>query len=63
MLLQNLCLKEGLCNRSRIVVTRLRNYVIEGRLLGRDFDSELQTILRIKLSLGEKDLTFTLTRK
>ena len=63
MLLRNLCPKEGLCNGSRIVITRLRNYVIEGRLLGRDFDGELRTIPRIKLSSGEKDLTFTLTRK
>lgn len=63
MLLRNLCAKEGLCNGSRIVITSLRNHVIEGRLLGGDFDGELRTIPRIKLSSGEKDLTFTLTRK
>jgi hypothetical protein len=32
-------------------------------LLGGDFDGQLQTIPQIKLFLGEKDLTFTLTRK
>ena len=63
MLLRNLCPKEGLCNGSRMVITSLRNHIIEGRLIGGDFDGELRTIPRIKLSSGEKDLTFTLTRK
>lgn len=63
MLLRNLCPKEGLCNGTRMVVTNLRNHCIEGRLLGGDFDGQLRTIPRIKLSSGEKDLTFTLTRK
>jgi hypothetical protein len=63
MLLRNLCPKEGLCNGSRMVITSLRNHCIEGRLLGGDFDGQLRTIPRIKLSSGEKDLTFTLTRK
>ena len=63
MLLRNLCPKEGLCNGSRMIVTSLRNHCIEGRLLGGDFDGQLRTIPRIKLSSGEKDLTFTLTRK
>jgi ATP-dependent DNA helicase PIF1 len=63
MLLQNLCLKKGLCNRSYIIITSLQNYCIKGRLLRRDFNRQLQTILQIKLFLGEKDLTFTLTCK
>jgi hypothetical protein len=63
ILLQNLCLKKGLCNRSYIVITSLRNYYIKGCLLKEDFDGQLQTIPQIKLFLGEKDLTFTLTCK
>ena len=31
--------------------------------MGGDFNGQLRTIPRIKLSSGEKDLTFTLTRK
>jgi hypothetical protein len=63
MLLRNLCPREGLCNGSRMIITSLRNHVLEGRLIGGDFDGELRTIPRIKLSSGEKDLSFTLTRK
>jgi hypothetical protein len=63
MLLRNLCPKEGLCNRSYIIITSLRNYCIKGRLLKEDFNRQLQTISRIKLSLEKKDLTFTLTYK
>jgi hypothetical protein len=63
ILLRNLCPKEGLCNRSCIIITSLQNHCIKGRLLGRDFDRQLQTIPQIKLFLGEKDLTFTLTCK
>ena len=46
-----------------MVVTKLRPHCFEARLLGGDFDGELRTIPRIKLSSGDKDLTFTLTRK
>jgi ATP-dependent DNA helicase PIF1 len=63
MLLRNLCLKEGLCNRSRMIVTSLKNHCIKGRLIKGDFDGELRTIPRLKLHSGEKDLTFTLTCK
>jgi len=63
MLLRNLCPKEGLCNGARMVVTSLRHHCIEGRLLGGDFDGQLRTIPRVKLTSGEKDFTFVLTRK
>ena len=46
-----------------MVVTSLRNHYIKGRLLRGDFNGQLRTIPRIKLSSGEKDLTFTLTCK
>jgi hypothetical protein len=63
MLLQNLCLKKGLCNKSCIVIISLQNYCIKGCLLRKDFNRQLQTISQIKLFLGEKDLMFTLTCK
>jgi hypothetical protein len=63
MLLWNLCPKEGLCNRSYIIITSLQNYCIKGCLLKKDFNRQLQTISQIKLFLREKDLTFILTYK
>ena len=63
MLLRNLCPKEGLCNGARMVVTNLRHHCIEGRLLGGDFNGQLRTIPRIKLTSGEKDFSFVLSRK
>jgi PIF1-like helicase/Helitron helicase-like domain at N-terminus len=63
MLLRNLCPQEGLCNGTRMVVTSLCQHCIETRLIGGDFHGQLRIIPRIKLSSGEKDLTFTLTRK
>ena len=46
-----------------MIVTSLRHHCIEGRLLGGDFDGKLRTILRVKLTSGEKDFTFVLMRK
>ena len=47
-----------------MVVTSLRHHRIEGRLLGGgDFNGKLRTIPRAKLTFGEKDFTFVLTRK
>src|SRR4051794_36209061 len=63
ILLRNLCPQEGLCNGSRMVVTSLRTHCIEARLLGRDFDSQLRVIPRIKLSATDDSLGFALSRK
>jgi PIF1-like helicase len=60
MLLQNLLLDQGLCNSTCMVVTQLQNYCIQGRLLGGEFDRELQTILKIKLEYIGKELPFAL---
>jgi hypothetical protein len=64
ILLRNLCPKEGLCNGTRMVVTELHRYCIQARILGGDFDGQLRTIPRIKLtSSDEDDLPFMLSRK
>jgi hypothetical protein len=64
ILIRNLCASEGLCNGTRIVITELQKYCIQARILGRDFNGNLVTIPRIKLSSTEEDeLPFILTRK
>jgi hypothetical protein len=63
ILLRNLCPREGLCNGTRMVVTGLRTYCIEARLLGGDFDGQLRVIPRIKLSATDESLGIPLSRK
>jgi len=46
-----------------MVVTRLRVHCIEVRLLGGDFDGQLRTIPRIKLSSTDDHLNIPLSRK
>ena len=63
ILLQNICSKEGLYNRSYIVIISLQTYCFECRLLREDFNRQLRMISQIKLFLEKKDLMFTLTYK
>ncbi|KAH0611538.1 uncharacterized protein H6S33_010803 [Morchella sextelata] len=63
LLLRNLYPKQGLCNGTRLTVTRLGRRCIEARILGGDFDGQIKIIPRIKLSTSEGDLPFILTRK
>ena len=49
MLLRNLCLQEGLCNGSRLVVMSLRAHCIKGCLLRGDFHGQLRVMPRITL--------------
>ena len=63
MLLRNLCPQEGLCNGTRMVVTSLRKYCIEARLLGGDFAGQLRVIPRIKLTATDTSLGIPLARK
>jgi hypothetical protein len=46
-----------------MVVTYLSNYSIQARIVGGEFDGQLRTIPRIKLTSGDADLSFTLCRK
>lgn len=65
ILLRNLNAGVGLCNGTRLVVTRMENRVIEGRILGGDFDGELAFIPRIAIIPSESigDITFTFKRR
>jgi hypothetical protein len=61
ILLRNLNAALGLCNGTRMVVTRMGNRVIEGRILGGEHDGELAFIPRIAIIPSEAigDITFT----
>ena len=63
ILIRNLNPKEGLCNGTRMVVTRLGRSCIEVRILGGDFDGQCKLLPRITLSTTEDDLPFILSRK
>ena len=63
MLLRNLYPKEGLCNGTRMIVTRLGLRCIEVQILGGDFHGQCKLIPRILLSTAEGELPFVLIRK
>ena len=63
MLLRNLNQTDGLNNGSRMIVTKIGRYCLEGRLSGGDHDGQLRIIPRIPLSSVEGDLSFILTRR
>jgi len=47
ILIQNLYLKEGLCNSTHLVITQLRRRCLETRILTREFAGQLRVIPRI----------------
>lgn len=63
MLLRNMDFSSGLNNGSRLILTRIGTYTLQGRLLGGDHDGELHIIPRIPLTSVEGELPFTLTRR
>ncbi|KAH0611321.1 uncharacterized protein H6S33_010586 [Morchella sextelata] len=63
ILLRNLFPKQGLCNGTRMTVTKLDVRCIEAKILGGEFDGEPKVIPRIQLSSTEGDLPFTLMRR
>ena len=63
ILLRNLDPSRGLCNGTRMVITRMRDRVLEGRLLGGEHDGEIALISCISLiPTGTTGLTFLLRR-
>ncbi|KAH0609830.1 uncharacterized protein H6S33_012376 [Morchella sextelata] len=62
-LLRNRFPKQGLCNGTRMTVTKLGVRCIEAKILGGEFDGEPKVIPRIQLSSTEGDLPFTLMRR
>ncbi|POS81997.1 hypothetical protein EPUL_005932, partial [Erysiphe pulchra] len=64
MLLRNYYARRGLCNGTRLIITRLFNHCIKGRIISPDrrFDGIEHIISRMTITSSE-DLSFTLTRK
>jgi ATP-dependent DNA helicase PIF1 len=62
ILLRNLYPKEGLCNGTRMVVTRISRRCIEARILGGSFNGQVRLIPRIKLTSTEGELPYVVTR-
>ena len=63
MLLRNLDPKHGLCNGTRLLLTRMANRVLEGRILAGQFKGQSRLIPRITLDSSKSSgLPFTLSR-
>ena len=63
MLLRNLDPSQGLCNGTRLLITRTSTHVLEGRILGGDHNEKPVFIPRITLYSHKSDLTFILARR
>ncbi len=63
ILLRNLDPKQGLCNGTRLTITRLGQRRLEGRILTGSFAGPVKLIPRIKLTTTEGEFHFTLSRK
>jgi len=62
MLMRNLHPREGLCNGTRMVVTKLHQSCVQARIVGGDFDGNIHGLFRVKLSSNEGDFPWILTR-
>lgn len=65
ILLRNLSPSSGLCNGTRMVITRMGDRVLETRLLGGERDGQLALIPRISLTPSTRtaDLSFRFRRR
>ena len=63
MLLRNLSPGEGLCNGTRLVVTRLGQHILEARIIGGQYAGNIALIPRIMLSSSDLELPFKLSRR
>lgn len=63
MLLRNLNPKKGLCNGTRLIVTRCYKFLIEGLIIIGNKIGETAYIPRINMSPADKELPFVLKRK
>ncbi|XP_026396706.1 ATP-dependent DNA helicase PIF7-like [Papaver somniferum] len=62
MLLRNLAPKEGLCNGTRLVVTRCGRYVIEAKIITGEKDGEIVFIPRITFQPSPSELDIQMER-
>jgi hypothetical protein len=62
MLLRNLYPSQGLCNGTRLTVTRISRRILEARILDGEFRGQLRLLPRIKLTSTDGELPFIVTR-
>jgi len=62
MVLRNLAPKEGLVNGTRMIITRLQPHLLEGEILGGDFNRQKRILPRIVLATDD-DYFPAFTRK
>jgi hypothetical protein len=63
ILLRNLHPRDGLCNGTRLTISRMGRRCLEGKIMSGEFDGQVRLLPRIKLSSTLGELPFTLTRK
>jgi len=63
MLLRNLDQAEGLCNGSKLIITRLPNLVIEAKMIAGNKDEQDIYIPRMSMSPSQSSFSFKLIRK
>ncbi|KAL8523797.1 hypothetical protein ACS0TY_013681 [Phlomoides rotata] len=63
MLLRNINPSRGLCNRTRLVLTRLGDCVLEGKVIPRSNLGKMVLILRLSLTPSNPRLPFNFQRK
>ena len=62
MLLRNLNIREGLCNGTRMIVTKMNKYTLEAETIGGRFRGKRVVVPRINLLSNTKKIPFKLAR-
>ena len=63
ILLRNLNPKQSMCNGTRLTITRIGQFCLEGRIVSKDFYEELRLLPRIKLTTRETEIPLVLSRR
>lgn len=63
MLMRNLHPNEGMCNGTRLIVTKLSRFAIQARIITGPFKGQMHGLFRVHLSSNEGELPWVVTRK